>query len=92
MNVSAVPIDRRPSISPPQVRAARALLGWGREKLAAGSGISRRSLERVENEEGSQRRATVEAIRATLEAAGVEFITGDAPGVRLRNVRIWKEG
>jgi transcriptional regulator with XRE-family HTH domain len=87
-----MPIANRPTIVPPQVRATRGLLGWGREKLAAESGISRRSLERVENEEGSQRRATVEAIRATLEAAGVEFITGDAPGVRLRNVRIWKEG
>jgi hypothetical protein len=29
--------------------------------------------------------ATVAAIRAALEAAGVEFTNGDAPGVRLRS-------
>jgi hypothetical protein len=86
--VNATLVDRRPTISPPQVRAARALLGWGREKLAAGAAFrgDRSSASRMKRVPSD--RATVEAIRATLEAAGVEFITGDAPGVRLRQSRI----
>jgi hypothetical protein len=48
-----------------------------------------RTLGRLEMEEGTPQRRTLAAIRAALEAAGVEFIeeNGGGPGVRLRRPR-----
>lgn len=68
-----------------QVRAARALLGWTLDQLVAQSRVPKRTLIRFEGGVGAARMSTVTAIRATLEAAGVEFIAenGGGPGVRL---------
>ena len=76
------------AIVPGQVRAARALLDWSRERLAAESGVPIRTLDRLEGGEGSPQRRTLAAIRATLEVAGVEFIpeNGGGAGVRLRKL------
>jgi transcriptional regulator with XRE-family HTH domain len=73
------------AISAPQVRAARGLLGWSQDQLADTSGVPKRTLARLELGEGSPQRRTLTAIRAALEAAGVEFIdqNGGGPGVRL---------
>ncbi len=70
-----------------QVRAARALIGWTREQLAASSRVPMRTLARLELGEGEPQRRTLAAIRAALEAAGVEFIAenGGGAGVRLRD-------
>lgn len=70
--------------TPAQVRAARGLLGWTRDQLVAASSVPKRTLVRFEDEEAQPRRATLAAIRAALEAAGVEFTNGDEPGVKLR--------
>lgn len=72
-------------ITAAQVRAARGLLGWTRDQLVAASSVPKRTLVRFEDEEAEPRRATLAAIRVTLEAAGVEFIeeNGGGPGVRL---------
>jgi transcriptional regulator with XRE-family HTH domain len=50
------------------------------------SGVPLRTLDRVENSEVRPHARTLAAIRAALEAAGVEFIAenGGGPGVRLR--------
>jgi transcriptional regulator with XRE-family HTH domain len=56
-----------------QIRAARALLGWSREKLAMESGVPMRTLSRYEEGEGNARTITGDQIQGTLEAAGVEF-------------------
>ncbi|MEM6677322.1 MAG: helix-turn-helix domain-containing protein [Pseudomonadota bacterium] len=73
-------------ISIRQVKAARALLGWSARDLAEHSGISYPTIARLESENGDLggRQSTADAIRAALEAAGVEFTNGDQPGVRLR--------
>jgi len=72
------------SITIEQFRAARALLDWSRSELAKRAGQSPSTVKRVEgagNEPVSpEARRT---LQATLEAAGVEFTNGDAPGVRL---------
>ena len=75
-------------ISVRQVKAARALLDWSQERLAAASGVSIPTVRRLEAMDGELRgRAeTAERLRAALEAAGVEFTNGDAPGVRLRRL------
>ena len=74
------------AISPPQVRAARGLLGWSQDRLAEASGVPKRTVVRLEVGEGIPQRRTVEAIRTALEAAGVIFVdeNGEGPGVRLR--------
>ncbi len=55
-------------------------------QLSEASGIARATVIDFEKGERSPRSATVEAIRAALEAAGVEFIpeNGGGAGVRLR--------
>ena len=68
-----------------QLRVARALLGWSRNRLAAAAGVGPRSVARIET--GKPSRATVvAAIRSALEYAGVEF-TDEPPGARLRTAR-----
>ena len=75
------------AITPGQVRAARGLIGWSQDQLVGTSGVPKRTIVRMELGEGEPQRRTVEAIRAALEAAGVEFTNGDAPGVKLRKAQ-----
>jgi len=74
------------AISPAQSRAARGLLDWSRDQLAEACGIPKRTLVNFEGGATAPRASTSTAIRAALEAAGVEFIAenGGGPGVRLR--------
>ena len=68
-----------------QIRQARRLLDWDAVELARRSRIGRTIIVRAERAIG-EAPVTVEqaqAIRSALEAAGVEFTTGDAPGVRM---------
>lgn len=73
-------------VTPREVRAARALLGWTRQQLADRAVVSLNSVIRLEQGVVDSRSSTINAIRAALEAAGVEFLSvrGDAEGVRLR--------
>lgn len=75
-----------PVISSEQVRAARALIRWEQRDLAEASKVSLPSIKRLETTAGplAAQPRTIEAIRAALEAAGVEFTNGGQPGVRLR--------
>ncbi|UFN51515.1 helix-turn-helix domain-containing protein [Roseomonas sp. OT10] len=71
---------------PAQTRAARGLVDWSQGRLAEAAGVS---LSTVKDFEAGRRQpvpATLSAIRAALEAAGVEFIAenGGGAGVRLR--------
>ena len=67
------------------MRAGRAIIDWSREALAVKAGTTARTLARLENGENIARASTLAAIRAALEAAGVEFIpeNGGGAGVRL---------
>ncbi len=75
-------------ISVRQVKAARALLGWSQDDLAAKSGVSKPTVARLETAEGELGgyASTGDKIVAALESAGVEFIAenGGGAGVRLR--------
>ncbi len=74
-----------------QIRAARALLRWSAQKLADESGVSWKTIQRMEASKGvpSATARNIEKIQKTLEAAGVIFIDEDdeGPGVRLRKQR-----
>jgi len=73
----------------PQIRAARALLGWNQLELAEAASIGVATLRRLEAA-GTEIRGSVGVvwkIQTALERAGVEFIPGDeskGPGVRLK--------
>jgi len=68
-----------------QCKMARAATGLGVRELATAAQVSADTVVRLERGELLKPR-TVYAIRAALEAAGVEFTNGDAPGVRLRRI------
>lgn len=72
-------------ILPIQCRMARAATGLGVRELAQAAQVSPETVVRFEQGEALRPRTT-RAIRAALEAAGVEFIeeNGGGPGVRLR--------
>jgi hypothetical protein len=57
--------------------------------LANGAGVSVETIKRLEKMSGElseTRVATIKAIQAALEAAGVEFTNGGQPGVRMKAV------
>lgn len=68
-----------------QCRMARAATGLGVRDLAKAASVSPDTVARLERGE-ELRPATVDAIRAALEAAGVVFLpeNGNGPGVALR--------
>jgi transcriptional regulator with XRE-family HTH domain len=67
-----------------QFRAARALLNWTVRELAEKSSVHRNTITRLEHDANSPGHAGA-AIKATLEAAGVQFVdaNGGGPGVRM---------
>ena len=73
------------TIVPVQSRMARVALSWGVRDLAVAAKVSPNTIARLERGEILNPR-TLGAIRAALEAAGVEFIpeNGGGVGVRLK--------
>ncbi|MEY8838318.1 helix-turn-helix domain-containing protein [Cribrihabitans sp. XS_ASV171] len=70
-----------------QLRAARSLIGWSQQQVAAATGLSIPTVKRAEGGGAiSASSSAISAIRAALEAAGVEFIpeNGGGAGVRLK--------
>lgn len=59
-----------------QMRAARALLRWSHQRLAAESGIGIATIQRAETHDGvpAVRARTLDAIQSALERAGVVFL------------------
>ena len=70
-------------ITSEQCLGARAMLRFTREQLAQASHVAVATLADFETGRRQPHTRTVSALRAALEAAGVEFTNGDAPGVRL---------
>lgn len=68
-----------------QCKMARAATGLGVRELAKAADVSPNTIARLERGE-DLKPSTIAAIRAALEAAGVEFIAenGGGAGVRLR--------
>ena len=80
-------------MTPDQLKAARALLGWSYDRLGSRSGTSAQMVSTFEKTGRIVPMKVpgwpapvdaVAAVRDILEAAGVEFTDGDTPGVRLR--------
>lgn len=69
-----------------QLKAARAMLGIEQAELARRARVARGTVRRMESFDGEvgSRTSTLSKVQAVLERAGVEFLGGDSPGVRLR--------
>lgn len=74
------------TVTPSQSRAARGLLDWSQLRLASRSNLSESTIRDFEKGRRIPTVNNLAAIRAALEAAGVQFIAenGGGPGVRLR--------
>jgi len=75
-------------ITPAQIRAARALIGWKQSDLASASGVSEISIKNIERGATDARTSTMGAIQSAFTKAGVVFLDpGDTrdggPGVRI---------
>ena len=69
-----------------QIRRARELLGWTRFKLSSRAALHPAIVERAEKAVGALPVTAYQQalLRNALEDAGVEFTTGDEPGVKLK--------
>jgi transcriptional regulator with XRE-family HTH domain len=70
-----------------QLKAARALAGMTQTELANLARLNVSTIAEMEAHAGETLRSSLETVRAVqkvLEAAGVEFLNGESPGVRLR--------
>jgi hypothetical protein len=74
-------------ITPAQCRAARALVDMDQGMLADGAMVTPGVIIDFEKGRRVPMRNNLAAIQRVLEAAGVEFTNGDAPGVRLRKTK-----
>jgi transcriptional regulator with XRE-family HTH domain len=70
-----------------QIRAARSLLRWSAEQTAEIVGVSRKTIERLEQFDDipPSRSQTLSDLQKAFEEAGIEFVgsPGEGPGVRL---------
>ncbi|MCU0937473.1 MAG: helix-turn-helix transcriptional regulator [Gammaproteobacteria bacterium] len=79
-------------ITPAQLRAARALLGWDQRQLAEAAGLSLPTIQRMEGSDGTVRGQVDSLVKVveSLERAGVVLLAEGAPspnggrGVRLK--------
>jgi DNA-binding XRE family transcriptional regulator len=78
--------QERIPVTSAQVRMARAALKWTVRQLAEAAGVHRNTITNIEVGRYAGDVASLSAIRAALEAGGVEFIdeNGGGPGVRVR--------
>ena len=70
-------------MKPVQLRMARSALGWGVRDLAAKAGVTANTVTRIENG-ADAKQSTIDALRAALEKAGVEFIAENGGGLGVR--------
>lgn len=83
--------SHRSMLTPRQLRAARALLGWSRDKLSDASKVPAVTISEFETGKTDPRLTTVNKLRRALERAGVVFIdvgeisSESGEGVRMRD-------
>jgi predicted transcriptional regulator len=73
-------------VTPREVRAARAFLGWTRQQLADRAIVALNTVIRLEQGVVDSRSSTLESVRRALEAAGIEFLSlrEESEGIRVR--------
>jgi transcriptional regulator with XRE-family HTH domain len=67
-----------------QCRAARALLNWTQNELAAAAEVDEATVRNFENERSAPQSATLAMMRRVFEVAGVDFTNGRQLGVKMK--------
>jgi transcriptional regulator with XRE-family HTH domain len=69
-----------------QLRAARVLLGWSQIELAKRARVAIGTIRRMESFEGEivSYTSTLSKVAGAMEKAGIAFLDGGEPGVRLK--------
>jgi hypothetical protein len=70
-----------------QCIAARHLLGWSRIRLTLESGVASGVIKVFEINDHVPPREVTSVLRRTLKSAGVIFVEGERPDVRLRRAK-----
>jgi transcriptional regulator with XRE-family HTH domain len=76
--------------TPPQIKAARALLGWSPIDLAQRMEVSKSTVSRLEDNDGPSSVKSLKLATEVLSAAGIIFLERDqvaGDGVRLASPR-----
>jgi transcriptional regulator with XRE-family HTH domain len=71
-------------ITASQLRAARGLLGWSQKELATASQVSRATIADFEAGKRQPYARTLADLQRSLEFAGVDFVTGEELGVKMK--------
>jgi transcriptional regulator with XRE-family HTH domain len=71
-------------ITPAQSRAARALLDWSQTELAGRANLSESTIRDFEKGRRVPATNNLAAVRRAFEAAGVQLLNDNQPGVRLK--------
>ena len=82
-------VGQADAITPAQMRAARALLGWSQAQLARTARIGLSTVKDAEAGKRNPIKSNIETLKRILDNGGVLFLpaNGDGPGVRLRGHR-----
>lgn len=75
-------------MTPAQCRAARGLLNWSQIELAERSSLSESTIRDFEKDRRVPSLNNLAAIQHCLENAGVEFISGNQHGLRMRKMKV----
>lgn len=75
------------SFSAEQCRAARALLNWSQRRLADAGKAATKTIADFERRARLPYERTLADMQRALEAAGIEFINGGKPGVRINRIK-----
>ena len=73
-----------------QIKAARALLDWSQDDLAAATGLSVTTIRNLESGDMSPRNTTANEVRRAIENAGLEFIEPGGVRCRINEVKIYQ--
>ena len=76
-------------ITPRQIRAARGLLEWSGDDLAAKADVTRATLSKIESDIVQPQERTLARIAEVFDLHGVEFLEGDGVKMRQQEVRIF---
>ncbi len=75
-------------ITPRQIRAARALLGWEAVVLAEKAGVTKEAISRIEGEKVRPHESTLAKILRAFNDAGVEFTPNTGVQLKPQNVEV----
>jgi transcriptional regulator with XRE-family HTH domain len=71
-------------MTPAQCKAARALLGWSQVKLSRNARVAYTTLADFERGARQPQPDNLAKMRTALERAGIQFLDGKRPGVRMK--------